>query len=146
MKKAMQNIKSLHDWAGYQGFLSAESTETASALLSRITTSLPEGKSSCASGDGIHKNIPRGQHRHEHTSHSCSCRVLSHSFYQQTLSSDNPAFLHVPQSTQCNLQSIAALAWLLQAAKKSPRINSAVLKERNAYKSTTWSPEETQGM
>lgn len=56
----MQNIKFLHDWAGYQGFLSAESTKTASALLRRTTTSLPEGKYRCASGDGIHKNIPRG--------------------------------------------------------------------------------------
>lgn len=122
IKKAMQNIQSLHEWAKYQGFLSAESTETASALLSRTSTSLPAGKSCCASGDGNHKkNIPRGQHWHDHTSHSCSCSLpaqLSAILSADSVSPDNPAFLHVPQSTQHNLQSTAMQTWLLQAAKK----------------------------
>lgn len=126
IKKAMQNIQSLHEWEKYQGFLSAESTETASALLSRTSTSLPAGKSSCASGHGNHKkNIPRGQHWHDHTSHSCSCSLpaqLSAILSADSVSPDNPAFLHVPQSTQRNLQSTAMQTWLLQAAKKSPHI------------------------
>lgn len=69
----MQYITLLHDQAGYQGLLSAESTEVTSALLNKTTASLCNVKSSHALGDGIHKKtIPRGQYRHNRTSHSCS--------------------------------------------------------------------------
>lgn len=123
IKMTMQYITLLHDQEGYQGLLSAESTEVTSALLNKTTASLCNVKSGHASGDGIHKKtIPRGQYRHNRTSHSCSCSPLaelSGHLSAGSVSSDNPVFLcAAPQGTQHNLQFIAMQTWLLQTAKK----------------------------
>lgn len=59
-KRVMQNIKFLHGWAGYQGFLSAESTKIACALLCRTTTGLSEGKDQTSQETSSTRIFPEG--------------------------------------------------------------------------------------